>query len=322
MNVSIIVCTWNRAARLDEALAALAALRVPPGLAWEVLVVRNACTDASEDVIARHAGALPLRSVAEPELGLSRARNRALAAARGALLLWVDDDVRVEREWLGAYVEAAERHPEASFFGGPLEPRFSVPPPAWARCAEVIEGPLAALRLGPETRPLRDHELPYGGNLGLRAAAVGPPFFDLARGRLGANLRSGEETGLVATLRAAGHTGIWVGCARAAHTIPRERLTPAYLFAYHRARGRARPLTIPPAGPALAGAPWAWWREYAAARIAMARRAHRRDRRWARAVEQAALLRGRIDRARAARGGRSDPATASPAAPRAPSELR
>ena len=102
VSVSVVICTWNRAGLLDQTLARMRELHVPAGLAWELLVVNNNCTDDTDAVAARHRGHLPLRPVREPTPGLSNARNKGLAEARGELILWTDDDVRVDPGWLAA----------------------------------------------------------------------------------------------------------------------------------------------------------------------------------------------------------------------------
>lgn len=63
MLLSVGICTWNRAASLDRTLAALATVHIPTGWDWEVLVVNNNSTDDTDQVIARHAMALPIRRV-------------------------------------------------------------------------------------------------------------------------------------------------------------------------------------------------------------------------------------------------------------------
>ena len=45
VSVSVVICTWNRAGLLDQTLARMRELHVPAGLAWELLVVNNNCTD-------------------------------------------------------------------------------------------------------------------------------------------------------------------------------------------------------------------------------------------------------------------------------------
>src|SRR3954454_10074607 len=69
----------------------------------------------------------------EPAPGLSRARNRALEwAADADVLAFVDDDAVLEPGWYELLLRRWDVAPgQVAFIGGPLHPRFSVPPPAW-----------------------------------------------------------------------------------------------------------------------------------------------------------------------------------------------
>lgn len=58
MRVSLIVCTRNRAARLPDFLASVAALDAPPG-GWELIVVDNASTDSTPLLLDRFARDAP-----------------------------------------------------------------------------------------------------------------------------------------------------------------------------------------------------------------------------------------------------------------------
>jgi glycosyltransferase involved in cell wall biosynthesis len=98
MVITVAICTWNRAALLDQTLAEMRNLRVPKGVDWELLVVNNNCIDDTDEVIAKHADKLPLRGLVEPKPGHSNARNRAMREARGEDVVWTDDDVRVSSE--------------------------------------------------------------------------------------------------------------------------------------------------------------------------------------------------------------------------------
>jgi glycosyltransferase involved in cell wall biosynthesis len=93
--VSIIICTRNRAAALRETLAALGRTARPPDLAAELLVVDNASTDGTRELVRP-----PALYLHEPQPGVARARNTGLAAARGDVLLFLDDDTRPPAEWL------------------------------------------------------------------------------------------------------------------------------------------------------------------------------------------------------------------------------
>lgn len=77
MLVTVAICTWNRAALLDQTLAELGQMRIPDGVDWELLVVNNNCTDATDAVLVRDASRLPLRRLFESQPGQSRATPRS-----------------------------------------------------------------------------------------------------------------------------------------------------------------------------------------------------------------------------------------------------
>ena len=95
--------------------------------------------------------------------------NCAMAAARGELVIWTDDDVLVDSGWIEAYDAAVKQYPEAAFFGGTVDPLYEVEPTAWMRKhRELVDGPFALRQLGPDVRPLVGKELPFGANMALR----------------------------------------------------------------------------------------------------------------------------------------------------------
>lgn len=105
MDVSIIICTRNRAAHLQKTLRALGATSVPPQLEIELLVVDNGSTDRTALVVEANAPrGWSVHRVVESEPGVARARNRGIAETAGDVLLFTDDDVRVSREWIGPMV--------------------------------------------------------------------------------------------------------------------------------------------------------------------------------------------------------------------------
>jgi GT2 family glycosyltransferase len=102
MTASLIIATRNRSAALRETLRALATVTLPARLGLEILVVDNGSTDdtratvASATVAHRH-----VKYLHEPRVGKSQALNTALAAARGDVVVFLDDDVRPRADWLG-----------------------------------------------------------------------------------------------------------------------------------------------------------------------------------------------------------------------------
>lgn len=91
-DLSVVVPTRDRPDLLASCLAALAACDVAP---VEVLVVDSASRDAAA-VVAAAAGATVVRCDLP---GASRARNAGWRAARGSIVAFVDDDVRVAPDW-------------------------------------------------------------------------------------------------------------------------------------------------------------------------------------------------------------------------------
>jgi len=101
MRVSIIICTCNRSQDLSKTLEAMRALRRPEGIPVELLVVDNASTDDTPDVVrAFQLDNIPVRYICETKRGLSHARNRGVSEAAGEIILFTDDDVRPPQDWI------------------------------------------------------------------------------------------------------------------------------------------------------------------------------------------------------------------------------
>ncbi|WP_164103338.1 glycosyltransferase [Candidatus Laterigemmans baculatus] len=258
--LTVAVCTWNRARLLDQTLEQMRALQEPAG-GWELIVVNNNCTDDTDEVIAKYASELPLRRLFEPVPGQTNARNSAFASAAGELIVWTDDDVLVDREWLVAYAEAATRYSDASFFGGPIHPWFEVEPPGWL--VEVfprVEAAFATRDFGGQVFELSESKTPFGANYAVRTKVQRCYPYDPEVGlRPGSTMR-GDEVSVLRRLLAAGHRGCWVPTAQVRHYIPRERLSRRYLAGFYRGQGEFAARQTPLGGGSrFFGRPrWLW----------------------------------------------------------------
>lgn len=264
MDVTVAICTHRRADQLERTLTAMCELEVASGVDWRLLVVANACAAPTFQVLESFEDELPLRWVREDRKGHSHARNRAVEEAEGDLIVWTDDDVRVDPGWLTAYVRAYRRWPEAVFFGGPIEPSFQGEAPDWLtetfRAFESVRSAYAARDLGDEPAPITSRErLPYGANMALPVDVQRRHRFDPALGRSGTDLVGGDEVTVLEALLADGRTGRWVPEARVEHVIPPERQSLSYLRRYFRDQGRvAEPRPEDEPVPRLFGRPrWA-----------------------------------------------------------------
>ncbi len=98
---SIIICTRNRSAMLGATLDCIARLELPPALRAELLIVDNGSTDSTSQIVESfHPENMAVRALFEPAEGIANARNCGLRAAKGDVVLFADDDVRLPRDWL------------------------------------------------------------------------------------------------------------------------------------------------------------------------------------------------------------------------------
>jgi glycosyltransferase involved in cell wall biosynthesis len=297
MRVTVAICTWNRAKLLDQTLRHMHDLKVPEGGEWELLVVDNNSTDETPAVVARHSAALPIRYLFEPKPGQSNARNCAIKAASGELLVWTDDDVLVDREWLAAYVAAARRWPDAAYFGGYISPVFEVQPPRWiVDNLDIVGHALVARDLGPDERKLKAGETVFGASMAFRQSKVAGLEFDPRVGLVGHDNVRGDEAAFIAQVLARGGYGVWVPTARLQHFTPRSRMTARFFWNWFDGAGRhsIRVRNAPLVGRSLFGVPRWMLRQYAQSRLVAAVCSVRRGRRWLLALRTAAVTHGMI----------------------------
>lgn len=228
MDASIIVCTYNRAKSLHDTLRALKAQQAAAGREWEVIVVDNNSKDDTRQMIAGFQHEWPLLHYEfEGEQGLSHARNHGIAAARGDILLFTDDDVLPEPDWLETALSGMLKY-DADACGGYIAPIWESPPPDWL--TQRFHGFLAV-----RTERCDDYDItspsqaPFGANMAFRREVfekVGD--FDTSRGRKGNVLASGEDGELFERILSAGLKVVFLGQSRVHHKVESFRLTKRY----------------------------------------------------------------------------------------------
>ncbi|MDH3591144.1 MAG: glycosyltransferase [Planctomycetota bacterium] len=239
MDLTVAICTRDRAASLARTLEAFERLAVPPGLSWELLVVDNASKDATPRVLERD-WSLPLRALSEPRGGKAVAANRALDAATGRWILWTDDDVRPVPEWLAAYRSACARHGDAGYLGGPIRPVFDEAPPAWLATDWPTVGlAFGALDHGDAERALRPHERCNGANFATRTDVARRHRWDETLGPRAGSLQIGAETDLQDRILRSGRSGFWTPAARVDHIVRKEQMHEEYIALRYRLYGRS-----------------------------------------------------------------------------------
>ena len=128
--ISTIIPTYNRSRTLVQALHSLQEQNLSE---FEIIVVDNAADSKVEQTVNEfnQTAKVLVRYVPEPRLGLHNARHAGARAAKGDVLLFTDDDATFDPNWLRAYKDAFEVHPEMVAAGGPVRPVWEAPPPQW-----------------------------------------------------------------------------------------------------------------------------------------------------------------------------------------------
>jgi glucosyl-dolichyl phosphate glucuronosyltransferase len=222
--MTVLICTHNRAAQLEGALASLEAQSLPKER-FEVLVVDNASTDATAEVIqaciARRN--LRLRSVREMELGLDAARNRGIREAQGEIVAFLDDDARARSDWAAAILEGFERH-GAPVLGGRIDLIWEAERPVWF--SDALLKYLIHCDYGVEALEITGPPWLYGTNVAFRKELfqeIG--LFRLDLDRKGESLMGGGDTEFFHRARIRGKTLLYLPSMVVGHLVPAKRLT-------------------------------------------------------------------------------------------------
>ena len=152
LNISVVIATHNRASLLRLTLDRLRTQAFFPG--DDVIVVDNASTDPTAEVIVQAAEGFPVPLYRRHDLspGKAPALNAAIADARGDVLALTDDDVLVAEDWI-ANIRRVFDDPSVALVGGRVDPNWQRAAPAWLRVEEdgrygTMSSPLALLHYG------------------------------------------------------------------------------------------------------------------------------------------------------------------------------
>jgi glycosyltransferase involved in cell wall biosynthesis len=115
MKISVVIPAYNEEKYIGDCLQSVIDNRTDDFL--EIIVVNNASTDSTAAVAQRFLG---VRVVAEPQKGLTKARQRGLMEAKGDLIAYLDADTRMPAEWPAIVKEEFARHPDMVCLSGPF----------------------------------------------------------------------------------------------------------------------------------------------------------------------------------------------------------
>lgn len=201
MDLSVVICTRNRADRLPELFEKLRNLK-EPGVAWEMVFVDNNSSDNTLAVLKNFASHSPvsIQVVLARKDGLSNARNAGIRAARGAIISFTDDDCYPQEDWLIAVVKTFKES-DAGFIGGrvllfdaddaPITIQTSMQPVTFKAKSYIESGEIIGANLSC-TKEL------------LNATGGFDPYFGA-----GTSLQSGEDTDILNRASLLGYIGLY-----------------------------------------------------------------------------------------------------------------
>jgi glycosyltransferase involved in cell wall biosynthesis len=233
VKLTIAIPTHNRAALVRDTLASVAALAIPADVDADCVVIDNASTDDTANVVDDFARgvALRMRRVFEPHPGSSFARNRAVDETASDFIFFIDDDAIAERDWAAELLDDMRRR-DLDAVCGMVLPRWSSPPPKWlgpSLWVKLAVHDQRAIESAPASSAERLDNY-FSANVGFKRSAFarfGKFREDL--GVVGGNPISGEDTELFARILARGGAMGFAPRAIVHHLIPPGRMTRAYL---------------------------------------------------------------------------------------------
>ncbi len=129
--ISVAVCTYNRADVLPKCLESLANQTVDKEL-FEVLIIDNNSTDGTKEIATDFCKEnLNFRYIFEEKQGLSQARNRAIDEAKGKYIAYIDDDAIADKEWIEKIISVIQNNKDIAAFGGKILPWYNIEKPKW-----------------------------------------------------------------------------------------------------------------------------------------------------------------------------------------------
>lgn len=238
----MLMCVYNGAPRLPETLRCLSRQRLPAGVPWEVIFVDNASSDGSAELAQQlwqeFGNSAPLRLSLESRPGYKVAMERAISQVQYRYACIVDDDNRLDSDYLRIGLEVLEQNPMTGILGGRNTATFDGEAPAWFSAFQhcyAVGQPLN--RIGGGFTPLPDgnvgRNVLWGAGMFVRTAVWTKlheaGFKSLFTGRQGEkNLTAGEDDELCYATQLLGYEVWYSSHLHLQHHMPAGRLTEDY----------------------------------------------------------------------------------------------
>jgi glycosyltransferase involved in cell wall biosynthesis len=137
MRISIIIPTHNRSQSLKNTIESIISLQ--DKFFFELIIVDNNSNDNTANIAREY---YPfVKYIFEKNTAFSRARRAGANNASGDILLFLDDDVLVNKGSFKSIIEVFTNYPNCGVIAGRIDPQYSEKPPLWTlNCQKNFNG--------------------------------------------------------------------------------------------------------------------------------------------------------------------------------------
>ena len=243
MKISLCICTFNRCGELRKTLHSLNEISSDFIEGDEIIIVDNNSIDQTVSVINEFIDKLPIKYFFEATQGLSAARNKGLVEFNGDFIVFIDDDITVENNFIAKYRKAMQMTPNNFFFGGRIHVDWGQEPPWWMKSANLpmLNGLIGHFDLGAVDKVIEKNDpLPFGANFALGRELIDKVgLFNQSLGVTGEQIGRGEETEYFYRAQDLGFKGYYLAGVKVRHRFQRQRISIPYLYCYGIQKGVA-----------------------------------------------------------------------------------
>ena len=232
MLVSVVICSYNRAAYIGGALDSLYQ-QTATHANFEVIVVDNNSTDGTDQVFEKWRAAHPdgrFYYTTETQQGASFARNKGAQLAKGVWLCFMDDDAIATPDYIQNIISHTQTHPNVLGFGGKIIPKYIPAEPKWM--SYYVSSLVGNFDYAPTACAFENGKYPLESNMIMKKSAfdlVGG-FNEAIPGVVGTLRIGGEGKELFYKIIALGEKIYYDPSLLVYHVVEVEKLTPAYMY--------------------------------------------------------------------------------------------
>ena len=244
--VSVIICSYNRANYIVQALKSLSAQSLHKSK-FEVIVVDNNSTDDTESVCSvymKENTDLNAFYLTETQQGSSFARNTGAKHANGELLVFMDDDAVAEKYFLENIVRFFNNNPKAGGLGGRIIPLYIPHEPKWM--SHFVSSLVGNFHYSETVKEFSKEKYPLESNMTVRKKdfdAIGG-FSENLPGVKGTLRIGGEGKDFFFRLKALGKSIFYDPSVQVQHVVETSKLTRAYMYRVASGIGRGERVRI------------------------------------------------------------------------------